>query len=371
MCVGDLLLLLWMWGLSMRVWHKAGIDFVQLLGLQQTEIERNKRPEAMVYSSATDLSIIFLVIFICFNKAVRGVLNIHGSRAFAHIIPVLMIIFFFYRAINPISSKSKWIKMLRDVLLAPLYPIGFRDGYIGDLLTSLVRVLIPLCFSFAYLIMSAYAWLSNNIQDASSTSDLWWQNSMFYRSCLVPFITLFPLWIRFMQCLRRSVETGERFPHMANACKYASAIGVISYATFRPHLREDFMWIIFFICATIFQFIWDLTMDWGMLLRNTAKGASESSFLGISLRKNRLLGPSWLYVSVIFANFFLRFAWALTLLPDDRLEGSRTVYTIVLSHLTPLVAALEVKFVWLLLYELLVFFPTFLKVHFRCLARDL
>ena len=331
-----------MWGLSMRVWRKAGIDFVQLLGLEQTEIEGNKRPEATVYSSATDLSLIFLVTFICFNKAVRGVLNIHGSRAFAHVIPIFMIIFFFYRAVHPFSSKVKWINMLRDVLLAPFYPVGFRDGYIGDLLTSLVRVLIPLCFSFAYLIMSAYAWLSNNIQVASSTSSLWWQDSVFYRFGLVPIITLYPLWIRLMQCLRKSVETGKRFPYLANSCKYASAIAVISYGTFRPHLREDPTWIFCFICATVFQFVWDLTMDWGMLLRSNLKGASDFSLLGISLRKNKLLGPSWVYVAVIFANFFLRFAWALTLLPDDRSNGPKTVYTIVLSHLTPLVAALEV-----------------------------
>ena len=36
MCIGDLLLLLWMWGVSMRVWRSAGIDFVRLLRLEGT-----------------------------------------------------------------------------------------------------------------------------------------------------------------------------------------------------------------------------------------------------------------------------------------------------------------------------------------------
>ena len=36
MCFGDLLLLLWMWGMSMRVWRSAGIDFVRLLRLEGT-----------------------------------------------------------------------------------------------------------------------------------------------------------------------------------------------------------------------------------------------------------------------------------------------------------------------------------------------
>ena len=361
MCFGDLLLLLWMWGVSMRVWRKAGIDFTQLLGLEITEVEGQKRPEAAVYSSATDLSLIFLIIFISFNKAVRGVFNIEGSRAFAHILPIIMTMFFVYRAVYPITSRAVWIKMMRDVLIAPFSPVTFRDGYIGDLLTSLVRVFIPLCFSFAYLIMSAYAWLSNNIQAASSTSDLWWQDSFFYRFGLVPLITLYPLWIRLMQCLRKSVETGKRFPYMANACKYASAIAVISYGSFRPHLREDMIWIACFVLATIFQFTWDLTMDWGMLVKSTSKSASDSSFLGISLRKTRLLGPHWLYITVIISNFFLRFAWALTLLPDNRTNGPKTFYAIILFHLTPLVAALEVR-----TYVLMQCFNCFLVLEISC-----
>lgn len=343
MCLGDLLLLLWMWGVSMSVWRKAGIDFVQLLCLDGTEVEDHRTPESLVYSSATDLSLIFFGVFIIFNKATRGVLNSHGSRAFAHILPLLMAIFFYCKACYPIHLRKKWICMLQQVLTAPWNPIGFRDGYIGDLLTSLVRVIIPMCFSLAYLMMSAYAWLSNDIQAASSTSNLWWVDSPFYKLLLVPFITLYPLWIRLLQCLRRSVETGERWPHLANALKYATAIGVISYGTFQPHLRNNSLWIFCFILATIFQYVWDLTMDWGMLVKCNAVEASEFSFLGISLRNNRLLGPAWYYISVMIANFILRFAWALTLLPDSSNNDPKTFYMIMLFHLTPLVAALEVS----------------------------
>lgn len=334
----------------MRVWRKSGIDFIQLLALDGTEVEDHRSPESLVYSSATDLSLIFLGVFIVFNKATRGVLNIQGSRAFAHILPLLMVIFFYSRACYPVHSRRKWIQMLQQVLTAPWSPVGFRDGYIGDLLTSLVRVIIPMCFSFAYLLMSAYAWLSNDIKAASSTSDLWWVDSVFYKSLLVPFITLYPLWIRLMQCLRRCVESGERWPHLANACKYATAIAVISYGTFQPHLRSNPLWILCFILATIFQYIWDLTMDWGMLVKCNAVEASEHSFLGVSLRSHRLLGPSWYYITVMIANFILRFAWALTLLPDSRNEDPKTFYTIMLFHLTPLVAALEVSVLLFLVF---------------------
>lgn len=214
MCFGDFLLLLLMWGFSMRVWRKSGIDFVRLLNLEGTEIEGLKTPEHGVYSSVTDLSLLFLFIFISFNKAVRGVFNVHTSVAFAHAIPTLMVVYFIYRIAFPYTHRKKWLNMLYLVLSAPFNPVTFRDGYIGDILTSLVKVLIPMCFSFAYLIMSAYAWLSNDIKKVSSTSGLWWEGNSYYSFGLVPMITLFPLWIRLMQCLRRSVESGQRWPHM-------------------------------------------------------------------------------------------------------------------------------------------------------------
>ena len=66
-----------------------------------------------------------------------------------------MIVFFIYRVMHPPVPRKKWLQMLWVVCTAPFNPVIFRDGYIGDLLTSLVRVLIPMCFSFAYLIMSA------------------------------------------------------------------------------------------------------------------------------------------------------------------------------------------------------------------------
>lgn len=346
-CFGDLLLLLWMWGVSMHVWRGAGIDFVRLLSLQNTEVANLRAPEHHIYAAAIDLTLVFLVVFIAFNKAVRGVLFIHGSLAFAHSLPTLMVIFFVYNMIHPLHARAKWHGFLGQVLAAPFFPVKFRDGYIGDLLTSLVRVLIPLCFSFAYLIMSALAWTTNNMRAAASTSDLWWQESTFFRLLLVPFLTLFPLWIRLMQCLRRSVETGKRWPHMANALKYTSAIVVISLGTFQPLLRDNPLWVAGFICATLYQFVWDLTMDWGIVVAAGSAGASSSSWGGMSLRRVRLLGPLSLYVAVIVSNLVLRFAWALTLLPVDP-GNSTSLYALLLAYLGPVIAAAEIlrRMVW-------------------------
>ena len=36
--IGDLLLLMWMWGLSIHVWRRCNIPWVSLLGLDETQL---------------------------------------------------------------------------------------------------------------------------------------------------------------------------------------------------------------------------------------------------------------------------------------------------------------------------------------------
>ena len=347
MCFGDLLLLLWMWGISIFVWRTSGIDFIRLLNLEGTELEKHPRPEEIVYKSATDSSLVFLVAFIIFNKLVRGLFSVNGNLALAHAIPTLLVVYYLYRLITPFHSRRYWLRMLFCVVTAPFHPVHFRDGYIGDLLTSLVRVLLPMMFSLAYLFLSLKAWLSNDIALASSSSDYWWQHSTFLKQYLTPFITLIPLWIRLMQCLRRSVESGNRLPHMMNGLKYSSAIAVISFGTFNASIRYNPLWILCFIGATLFQFYWDLTMDWGIIVDKNSRSASSTTFGNYALRETRLLGPTWVYITVIIFNLLLRFAWTLTLLPVDPTQHN-TFYTTLLSHLGPLIAAGEIlrRMVW-------------------------
>eukprot|EP01038_Epipyxis_sp_PR26KG_P012296 gene12296-16490_t len=251
--------------------------------------------------------------------------------------------------------------MLWQVLFAPFFPVTFRDGYIGDLLTSLVRVLIPFSFSLVYLIISIYSWLSNRIYNITSISDGWWRSSFFLQHMLIPYLSLIPLWIRLMQCLRRAVESGKRWPHYGNALKYTSAIAVISFGTFQPQLRSNSFWLLSFVGATLFQFAWDITQDWGIILINN-KVWNEmdgnnfylleyiSSF-EISIRSKRLLGPFWQYIALMCGNLILRFAWTLTLLPPTQ-STTESLHGFLLntfiSHIGPFVAAGEIirRMVW-------------------------
>lgn len=372
MCFGDFLLLLFMWAVSMYVWRHSGIDYIKLLNLHDTEIPQSKHPVLMVMQSfATDI-LIFLVTFIFFNKAVRGAYHGHYKLAYAHTLPVMLAIYYFYRMCQPFETRKTWLYMLWKVLGAPWYSVEFRDGYIGDLLTSLVRVSVPFIFSLVYVIISLYAWLMNDMKWILSTSDRWWTDQRGYSLVLLPFLTIFPLWIRLLQCLRRSVETGNRWPHMANALKYTSAIFVISFGTFQPSVRTNYVWILCFTLATIFQFSWDIFQDWGILQiqwpspnRNhhdhiaTGSSASADGYniwetferlneVTITMRTKRLLGPKWIYLAVMGVNLVLRFAWTLTLLPPQEPTDSWSFYATFMNHLIPFIAAAEIvrRMVW-------------------------
>jgi hypothetical protein len=364
-CLGDLLLLLVMWGLSMQVWRRAGIDFIKLLELQDTEIADEPCPEKNVYRSSSNICILFLVAFILFNKAVRGGYFGHNNDlTFAHAIPACLVLFSATRLFFPFEKRKRWLYMLWRVLAAPTFSVNFRDGYVGDLLTSLVRVSIPMCFSVVYVAETIYAWLSNRMSLTTARSGSWWTEAPGYKLGLVPFLTLLPLWLRLLQCLRRSVDTGKRWPHMGNALKYTSAMIVVSYGTFQPELRQNSFWIASFVFATLFQFSWDLTQDWGMIVITPPKHAipeSRSSGLGfldclvnssVSFRKTRLLGSLNVYLLVILFNLALRFTWTLTLLPTpdpkELRENHVSLYVSVLAHLGPVLASLEIvrRMVW-------------------------
>lgn len=393
MFAGDLLLLLWMWGVSIQVWRCSGVDYMKLLSLEKTTLVSMERPDETVYANARELSIVFLATFVCFNMTQRGLFH-WGEREgdtgtydrntfqIVHVLPLLMIAYFTYRTITPWPIKKTWFWFLLKVICAPLYQVDFQAGYIGDLLTSLVRVLISMAYSAIYFLLVPIGIFTTSYDAAGSSSSAqgkeedskmtgfqyiressWWHSSGVVQILIIPTLTLMPLLIRLFQCLRRSVETGQRWPHIANATKYTSAIAVVSAGTFAPVVKTSWLWIASFVGATCYQFLWDITMDWGLIVKTESPQAQvNTAFGGLALRKHRLLGPIYHYLLIMAGNLFLRFAWTLNLVQQsssyatdkENEENIGTMNSLSLllvsmfSHLTPVIAAAEVmrRMVW-------------------------
>ena len=126
----------------------SGIDYPRLLEILPAEW--GEHPSKVVWTQASDLSIVYFVTFIAFCKVLRGVWGIPGNPAAAHVLPVGLLFWFVYRVVVPWKErKGAWF-MLWRVLAAPAYEVSFRDGYVGDILTSTVRVCIDLAFACIY-----------------------------------------------------------------------------------------------------------------------------------------------------------------------------------------------------------------------------
>jgi len=117
-----------------------------------------------------------------------------------------------------------------------------------------------------------------------------WAQSFWYKNVAIPMICLFPLWLRFNQCLRRYLDTGKRVPNLPNAFKYAMSQTVTLFGTFHPlylmnnggmsnssdgseasgeSLRRrsnlfQVFWMGLFIASSLYSFFWDVYMDWGL-----------------------------------------------------------------------------------------------------------
>jgi len=324
--LGNLILLLWMWLLSVFLWPRYGINYAKLLNLGGRKTD--------LLSDALDLSIAFLVSLICFYKAIRGVFLKAVSPSLAHLFPLALLLFVLYKATTPWDARKPVFTAVIRVLLAPFgESVTFCDGYVGDILTSLVRVLIDLAFTVLFFAAGIKGWATDRTHISEDHISTTW----FFQHAVVPMLTAGPLWWRFCQNIQKAHETQQRWPHIGNALKYASAQTVSLWGVWQPQLHNSPLWIAAFVFATLYQFTWDITMDWG-LLRIRRDAENQPSIL---IRRNRLVAGGRLSVYVVVAaiNLALRFIWTLSLLPE---KGNQFIMPELQLYLSPVIAAAEI-----------------------------
>ena len=120
--------------------------------------------------------------------------------------------------------------------------------------------------------------------------------------------------------------------HLINAGKYSTTLFVASVSVLcslypRPKTHSHMLASPLFYCFiggllvnATYNFVWDLTMDWGLFNSRTFP------------RENRLYSKSFYYLAVV-ENLVLRFSWALLLHFRFQLPNSHEVIITVLSSL--------------------------------------
>jgi len=73
-----------------------------------------------------------------------------------------------------------------------------------------------------------------------------------------------------MQCLRRYITTGQKWPHLANLAKYicSLSVGLISIKHLinagMSETSANLTWGALAVVATVYSYLWDIYMDWGL-----------------------------------------------------------------------------------------------------------
>lgn len=198
------------------------------------------------------------------------------------------------------------------LLLSGLYPVEFRDFFMGDIFTSMTYSISNASFFFC---LYANHWgkgppVSSKLTKCSSSE-----------SRLLGFLNCLPGIWRFLQCLRRYGDTADSFPHLANAGKYTFQI---LYYVFLSIIRIDktnstafrALFITFASVNAVYSSFWDVFMDFSL-----GQPESKHGYL-----RDELAFPSKLpYYAIIIIDPILRFNWVLYVAFSKQVQQSAKI----------------------------------------------
>ncbi|ODV91683.1 hypothetical protein CANCADRAFT_30037 [Tortispora caseinolytica NRRL Y-17796] len=201
-------------------------------------------------------------------------------------------------------STRKWLAVsLWRLLLSGFFPVEFRDFFIGDIVMS---------FTYSLSNAGMYFCLFSKNWAAGTTCDSAHSRLMGFLAALPP------IW-RFNQCLRRYADTGQWFPHLANAGKYASTIiyyALLSAWRINQNKTTEGLFISIAVIYTALNTFWDIFMDWSLFQVN-----SKYRFLRNELAyKNHYV----YYIAMILDPIF-RLLWILYAVFPANIQQSQTV----------------------------------------------
>lgn len=254
---GGLLMLQWCWGFSVWVWTRHRVNYIYLFDFNPSIVAS----PLVIFNDAVDNTLIYCVLMLLYYKA--GAHAIPGKLP-AGVFPFVLVVYATYQLIFPLRTRAPMWKTIWQVATSPVTAPSFFHGYVGDIFTSLVKVFQDLAWAI-FFVFSGDWWISEDLQASHKHA---WSRSTWYTNVLIPLLTLLPLWFRFNQCLRRYTDTGNRFPHLANAFKYALSQTVTLFGAFHPlYMRNkrdsqvfQLFWMFAFVASSLYSFWWDLYM---------------------------------------------------------------------------------------------------------------
>ncbi|KAK4157608.1 protein SYG1 [Chaetomidium leptoderma] len=203
------------------------------------------------------------------------------------LVGISLVILFFPAPILHHKARRWFLYSHYRLLLSGLYPVEFRDFFLGDIWCSLTYAV---CNIELFFCLYANRW-NDPVQCNSSHSRL-----------LGFFAALPPIW-RALQCIRRYRDTRNVFPHLVNCGKYTmtilTALWLSLYRIGDSNTNLSFF-IAFASINAVYCSIWDLFMDFSLL----QAGANKKL-----LRNITAIRPVWIYYVIMVVDPILRFSW--------------------------------------------------------------
>ncbi|KAK1302901.1 Phosphate transporter PHO1-3 [Acorus calamus] len=287
-----LFLHLFLYGCNIFMWRKARINYSFIFEFRPTK-ELKYRDVFLI--CAASMTAVVGVMFGHLSLVARGY-----SSAQVHAVPGLLLLAFLVLLICPFdvlyrSSRHHFLRIIRNIILSPLYKVVMVDFFMADQLCSQVPMLRSLEFVTCYYITGSYR-----------NQDYGYCMRTRYRD-LAYAVSFLPYYWRAMQCARRWFDEGEP-SHLVNLGKYVSAM-LAAGAKVAYEKEKSAGWLALVVvvssAATVYQLYWDFVKDWG-LLRFDSKNPW--------LRNELVLRRKVVYYCSMGLNLVLRLAWLQTVL---------------------------------------------------------
>ncbi|OAA58003.1 signal transduction protein [Niveomyces insectorum RCEF 264] len=200
----------------------------------------------------------------------------------------LTVVLLFFPAPTLWHRSRKWFLYSHwRLFFAGLYPVEFRDFFLGDIYCSLIY---STCNVALFFCLYAHGW--DNPGQCNSN-----------HSRLLGFFSTLPAIWRAFQCIRRYRDTRNVFPHLVNCGKYLMTL--LSYMCLSLYRIEEThtnlaLFITFSAVNSLYTSFWDLFMDFSLFQ------AGSRNFL---LRDILALKRRWPYYAIMVADPILRFSW--------------------------------------------------------------
>lgn len=303
----DLILLLL--SLNLFAWQHYRINYMFIFELD--------RSIAMDYRQFPVLPSAFFFVL-----SLLGWINFDVSAGkFGYYIPCLFLGLLVLAFVTPYPafwSTRKWAMMaLCRLVLSGLYPVEFRDFFMGDIFCSLNYSVSNMALFFCLYGKGS-----------------WWDHEQSAEQCgsghsrVMGFLNCLPAIWRFLQCWRRFLDTYDWFPHLVNSSKYSATILYnVFLSCVRLHegnITFRALFVVFAVTNSVLSGLWDVLMDFS---------------LSIDLRPV-LIYPRWTYYVAMVIDPIMRFQWVLYVAYWDQTQQS--------AKISFIVALIEVvrRFIW-------------------------